>query len=107
MSAANEPAPTVGMFARVYQQAADPSDMRWMLLAWMLTFSGGEEMTCQLSEDISEAAETRAIYLVGVYERTTSVVEKTTLAVEINGLWNLKVSALDWQLDNCREVNPG
>ena len=77
-----------------------------MVSAYATLSAAGEvppiEMTCQLSEDIAEAAETRAIYLVGVYDKTTSVVEKTTLAVEINGLWNLKISSLDWQGENCR-----
>ncbi len=60
------------------------------------------KMTCQLSEEIAEAAETRMIYLEGVYDKVTSVVEKTTLTAEINALWELKINALGWQGENCK-----
>ncbi len=114
MNAANEPVPIVGIFASG-RRAAVPSDMRWMLLLGFLFVvsvyvtlpAKGEvppvKMTCQLSEDIAEAAETRMIYLEGVYDKVTSVIEKTTLTVEINALWELKINTLGWQGKNCRK----
>ncbi len=84
-------------------RAAVPSDMRWMLLAWMLTFTGGEEMTCLLAQDVMDAAETRTIYLEGERDKVGGVIEKMTLTAEINGLWSLRSEMSHWRFKNCKE----
>ncbi len=58
-------------------------------------------LDCQLAKDIAEAALTRTIYLGGVFEETSSVVEKTTLSVEIVALDQLRDQMILWRRTYC------
>ena len=58
-------------------------------------------LTCPLALGIQEAAKTRMVYLDGVFDETDNIVEKATLAVEINGLDGLEAQMIVWRLVNC------
>lgn len=62
-------------------------------------------LDCPLAEDIEEAALTRTIYLGGIFDEISSVVEKVTLATEIDALNQLHAQMIVWQEANCYERN--
>jgi hypothetical protein len=79
--------------------------MKWMrgiVLVIVLLAPSASAMNCQLARDIQDASETRTFYLQGVYDKTTSVVEKTTLEAEIDALVALRENAVSWILENCK-----
>ncbi len=75
------------------------------LLIGILSSAPVSVLDCQLAKDIAEAALTRTIYLGGVFEETSSVVEKVTLATEIDALDQLRDQMIVWQKANC--MTPG
>jgi hypothetical protein len=58
-------------------------------------------LDCQLAKDIEEASLTRSIYLGGIFEEISSVVEKVTLATEIDALNQLHTQMIVWREANC------
>ena len=60
-------------------------------------------LDCPLAADIAEAALTRTIYLGGVFEETSNVVEKVTLATEIDALDQLREQMAVWRESYCYE----
>ena len=58
-------------------------------------------LTCPLAVDVEEASKTRAIYLAGELEQTTSEAEQATLIVEIGALEELRDFMNVWQGVNC------
>ncbi len=79
--------------------------MKWLALAVMLVATPAASMNCELAGNIQDASETRTFYLQGVYDKTTSIVEKATLRVEIDALVTLRWESILWQKENCRSEN--
>ncbi len=80
--------------------------MKWLALAVaLLTSSVAGAMDCQLAEDIADASEARWIYLEGIRDKVSGIVEKTSLDAEINALVELREKAIIWHRENCRSDN--
>ena len=71
------------------------------LLIGILSTSPQPVLDCQLAKDIAEAALTRTIYLGGIFEETSSAVEKATLSAEIVALEQLRGQMVVWRRTFC------
>jgi len=71
------------------------------LLIGILSNAPQPVLDCQLAKDIANASLTRTIYLGGIFEETSSVVEKVTLAAEIGALHQLREQMVVWREENC------